>query len=227
MAPKVSILRRIWRRLKAVAPRADDWIVLARDLRLPVGAPTPEHVRLSLVERTTDPDYARLLEYSAFHGINRNWCEMKIAEGCMMVLAIDDAADRVGGAAWMAMGRHGVDPVMHDLEPGPRGCQLLNCYIDKPYRGRRLQRHFARSRLARAAQLGRHTAYTVILANNTPSVRNSMAEGFVFAARIQVVRCVGLTLYRMRTLTHRLPPARFVGRGIPSSPFVHLVLSGR
>jgi ribosomal protein S18 acetylase RimI-like enzyme len=210
----LALAKKLAELLRHLRPRCATYYVLGQ--RVPPTPPpaAPDGIRLAWIDGLHDPRLGMLLQVSKLQGMEEQFVRDEIQGDNWPVLAVAhfDGGERPAGAAWLMGGTHSADEALHDLDPGPDGCQLMNCVVLPEFRGRRLQRLLTRARLALAAQRGRRWVYTLIAANNVASLRNTLGEGNRPLLRLDLVRWGGWVLPIIRRLTHRMPTGNLIRR---------------
>ena len=212
-----SMFRRARNFARSLVPRTRTFYILGQEIAQGTRPDVPAGVRLAWVEHQTDPHFEDMLWIAERQGMDREWCTKEIRRDNSMLLALvaDGGQERVAGVGWLNGGFHYIDDIYHDLDTGPRGCQLFNALVLPEFRGRRLQRVLTRGRLERAIQRGKRWVYTVVSAANTPSLRNNFSEGNRPILRVDIVELRGRKLTFLRRLSHRIPMGRYLFDGWP------------
>ncbi len=157
------ITRVVRRGVGSLTPRVYSHYVIVRPIEPLEADRLPAGFRLVVVRKGQEQYLPELIAFSDTHGqgMDADWCKAELERGCVMVLALvdpptGDKPEVVAGSAWTANDVHSVDPILHDHDPGKKGCHLLNCFVSPEFRGKRLQRYLLRR--AHAHRLGRRQA---------------------------------------------------------------------
>jgi ribosomal protein S18 acetylase RimI-like enzyme len=227
----ISMAGRLWRALRwrggRLWPRVQTFLVLGQRIDPAAGAAAPSSdTRILWVGCAEDEGFEAVVRIANQQGMDRQWCAEELTrQNAIAVALVKDpgGVERPAAAGWLCNTAHGVDTILHVLDVGAAGCQLLNCLVLPEFRGRGLQRRLTQQRLRAAADAGKQWAYTVVEKSNTFSLRNALACGHRPLMRADVVRWAGLTMTFLRAMTHRIPQGTYRFRGWPASRWFHFV----
>jgi GNAT superfamily N-acetyltransferase len=159
------------------------------------------------------PDFSHLLSIAAQQGLDRDWCEERLAAGDGAIVAFRDG--QPAGMGLVTCNPFWVEEISRTFNPGPDGCYLYATFVSPAHRGQRIQKLLDSKRLAWAAARGRRYAYALVERDNHASLRGHQASGFKTVARIDLARWRSLNICCIR----RTSPSGPCGAFIPPQRF--------
>ena len=195
---------------RSLIPRRQKHFILARAATEADARPDADVHAAAVIEPLPASDEPALDRFCTTAGFPDGWTRDMLRLGAAPTIARNAPAGDIVAMAWHTHQPFYVAEIDTLFDPAS-GVYLFGDYVAPAFRGRKLQRLLVHHRLAAAAKNATPIAFTIIEADNGPSLASYRSHGFIATTSLTRTRWLG------RTRDHISPiPTPASHRALPS-----------